>query len=155
MFLLSTLPGGVPGGAAVKEDVQNRLEETFVTKRKNAVYGRLLCGLLAVLMALMLFPARETRAAEGDVARIGDATYETLDEAITAAADGATIELLADATTSGMNLSKNLTIEKAEELTTEPTITFTHQGIALWGISLTFKDCNVVMNGIGSTPYGE
>ena len=126
-----------------------------MTKRKNAVYGRLLCGLLAVLMALMLFPARETRAAEGDVARIGDATYETLDEAITAAADGATIELLADATTSGMNLSKNLTIEKAEELTTEPTITFTHQGIALWGISLTFKDCNVVMNGIGSTPYGE
>ncbi len=126
-----------------------------MTKRKNAVYGRLLCGLLAVLMALMLFPARETRAAEGDVARIGDATYETLDKAIAAAADGATIELLADATTSGMNLSKNLTIEKAEELTTEPTITFTHQGIALWGISLTFKDCNVVMNGIGSTPYGE
>ena len=163
MFLLSTLPGGVPGGAAVKEDVQNRLEETFVTKRKNAVYGRLLCGLLAVLMALMLFPARETRAAEGDgvVARISNADgssytdYATLDEAIAAAADGATIELLADATTSGMNLSKNLTIEKAEELTTEPTITFTHQGIALWGISLTFKDCNVVMNGIGSTPYGE
>ena len=102
MFLLCTLPGGVLGGAAVKEDVQNRLEETFVTKRKNAVYGRLLCGLLAVLMALMLFPARETRAAEGDVAQIGDTTYATLDEAIVAAANGeettVTIELLQSCT---------------------------------------------------------
>lgn len=75
-----------------------------MTKRKNAVYGRLLCGLLAVLMALMLFPARETRAAEGDgvVARISNADgssytdYATLDEAIAAAADGATIEILQD-----------------------------------------------------------
>lgn len=76
-----------------------------MTKRKNAVYGRLLCGLLAVLMALMLFPVRETRAAEGDVAQIVDSEgtildgpFETIDAAIEAAEDGAIIELLQDCT---------------------------------------------------------
>ena len=87
------------------------------------------------------------------VAKIGDATYGTLDEAIADAADGATIELSADCTTEGMNLSKSLTITAAEGLSEKPTVTFTDKGIALWGISLTFKDCNVVMKGIGSTPY--
>ena len=89
----------------------------------------------------------------GNVAKIGDTEYATLDEAIAAAGDGAIIELLGDATTSGMNLSKDLTIQAAEGLSVEPTITFTQYGIALWGKSLTFKDCKVVMNGIGSTPY--
>lgn len=92
-------------------------------------------------------------AAEGDVAQIGTETYATLDEAIEAAVDGDTIELLADATTNGFNLRKSITIEGAEGLESKPTVTFTQYGIALWGIDLTFKDCNVVMNGIGSTPY--
>lgn len=113
---------------------------------------RLLSTLVALCMVLVLFPA-VALAAEGDVAQIGDATYATLDDAVAAAADGATIELLADATTSGLNLSKNLTIQAAEGLETKPTVTFTQYGIALWGKALTFKDCNVVMNGIGSTPY--
>lgn len=97
--------------------------------------------------------------AEGDpeeentsVAKIGDTEYATLDEAVAAAADGGTIELLADATTKGLNLSKDLTIRAAEGAGT-PTITFTQHGIALWGKALTFKNVNVVMTGIGSTPY--
>lgn len=45
------------------------------------------------------------------VAQIGSTTYATLDEAVAAAAEGDVIELLADATTSGLNLSKNLTID--------------------------------------------
>ena len=92
---------------------------------------------------------------DGMVARINGETYVTLDAAIEAATDGATIELLANCTTEGMNLSKDLTITAAEGLSEKPTVTFTDKGIALWGISLTFKDCNVVMKGIGSTPYGE
>ncbi len=92
---------------------------------------------------------------DGMVARINGETYVTLDAAIEAATDGATIELLADCTTEGMNLSKDLTITAAEGLSEKPTITFTHKGIALWGISLTFKNCDVVMKGIGSTPYSE
>ncbi len=90
---------------------------------------------------------------DGMVARINGETYATLDAAIEAATDGATIELLANCTTEGMNLSKDLTITAAEGLSEKPTVTFTDKGIALWGISLTFKNCDVVMNGIGSTPY--
>ena len=130
-----------------------------MTKRKNAVYGRLLCGLLAVLMALMLFPARETRAAEGDVAQIGETTYATLDEAIAAAENddvATTIELLADATTAGMSLYEDLTIVAAEGLASKPTITFTQNGIALGyggnAPALTFKNIDVIMDDIGMTP---
>lgn len=75
-------------------------------------------------------PAAPT--ANGPAAQIGDVTYETLDEAVKAAADGAVIELLGDATTEGLNLSKDLTIQAAEGLTTKPTLTFTKYGIALW-----------------------
>ncbi len=82
-----------------------------------------------------------------NVAQIGEMQYETLDKAIAAAEDGDTIELLADCTTEGLNLSKNLTISGAY------TVTFTKYGIALWGNSLTFKDCTVIMNDVGSTPY--
>ena len=86
-----------------------------------------------------------------NAAKIGKTEYETLDAAIEKAADGATIEVLADCTTAGLNLSKDLTIQGTAE--NKPTITFTDKGIALWGKALTFKNCNVVMNGIGSTPY--
>lgn len=89
--------------------------------------------------------------AETDVAQIGDVTYPTLDEAVTAATDGATITILKDCTTEGLNLSKNLTIAGLDG--TKPTINFTKYGIALWGKALTFENCNVTMKGIGSTPY--
>ena len=80
------------------------------------------------------------------------AEYETLDAAIAEAGNGATIEVLADCTTAGLELRKDLTIQGAESLESKPTITFTDKGIALWG-KLIFKDCKVVMNGTGSTPY--
>lgn len=143
MFLLSTLPGGVPGGAAVKEDVQNRLEETFVTKRKNAVYGRLLCGLLAVLMALMLFPAGTVKA-DDEVAQItkGGVTtpYATLDDAIAAAEDGDTIVLLDNATVS-TTLDKSITIDGQNQYSV--TSTNVRYGFST-GTDLTFR--NVTLN---------
>lgn len=82
------------------------------------------------------------------IVRTGE-EYKTLDEAVAAAADGDTIKLLADCETEGLNLSKNLTIDGEEKYT----ITFTEYGIALWGTALTFRDCTVTMNAIGSTPY--
>lgn len=89
-----------------------------------------------------------------EVARIGTTMYPTLAEAVAAAVDGAVIELLADCTTeNGLNLSKNLTIQAVTGLESKPTITFRKYGIALWGKKLTIQDCNVVMNGVGSTPY--
>ena len=85
------------------------------------------------------------------VAQIGEDKYKTLDEAVADAADRATITLLADCETNGLNLDKNLTIAGSTEETF--TVTFNDKGIALWGKALTFKDCAVRMTGIGSTPY--
>ena len=96
-----------------------------------------------------------TLLSDDNVAKIEENEYPTLDEAVEAAEDGATIELLADATTKGWNLTKSLTITSAPDLAEKPTVTFEKDGIALWGKTLTFKGIDVVMNGVGSTPYGE
>ena len=107
---------------------------------------------LAVFVSLCLlfcFAGVPAFAEEPAAAKIGETTYATLDEAIAAAADGDAVVLLKDCTTEGINLTKNLTIQGSGE----QTVTFTKYGIALWGKALTFKDCKVVMNAIGSTPY--
>ena len=82
------------------------------------------------------------------VAKIGETGYATFDEAVAAAKDGETIVLCKKAETAGLNLSKNLTIDGNGN-----TLKFNDKGIALWGKALTFKNVNVTMNGIGSTPY--
>ena len=53
--------------------------------------------------------------AEGDVARIGDATYASIDEAIENAAAGSTIELLQDVTVS-KTFYKSLTFTGGHKL---------------------------------------
>lgn len=112
---------------------------------------------LFISLALILFPGIvKAEGAEGAVAKISETGvyYETLDEAVAAASDGATIVLLDNATTEGLNLSKNLTIQGEKGENDENyTITFTKYGIALWGKALTFKNVDVIMEGIGSTPY--
>ena len=109
---------------------------------------KLLAILLALIMMLTMIPA----FAEGEVAQIGGIKYATLDEAIEKAADSDTIVLLSDCETAGINLNKDLSIDGGES---KYTVTFNDRGIALWGKSLMFKNCKVVMNGIGSTPYAE
>ena len=59
-------------------------------------------------------------------------TYNTFDEAVAAAEDGAVIVLDTDEATSGLNLSKNLTVDGG---TDKKNLTFTDKGIALWGKS--------------------
>lgn len=83
------------------------------------------------------------------VAEFNGTQYATFDEALAAAkeTDGATIKLLADAETLGLDLHKDLTIDGNGHA-----LKFTDKGIALWGKALTFKNVNVTMNGIGSTP---
>ena len=140
--------GLFPCRAAVQTVTQrNQHKEEYSNMRR-----KLLAGLLTWAMLFSLFPANALAEEETAVARIGETEYETLDEAVETAADGDTIELLGDAETEGLNLSKNLTIRAAEGVTT-PTVTFTTYGIALWGTSLTFENVDVVMEGIGSTPY--
>lgn len=98
-------------------------------------------------------PITDVVTQSGDVAQIGDATYATLDEAIERAQTGGTITLLADCTTAGLDLKEDITIESAQGQTY--TVSFNDKGIALREAALTFKDCTVVMEGIGSTPYTE
>lgn len=76
--------------------------------------------------------------------------YATFDEALAAAkkTDGATIKLLADAETSGLNLDKDLTIDGNGHV-----LKFSDKGIALWGHALVLKNVNASMAGVGSTPY--
>lgn len=81
---------------------------------------------------------------------IDGTTYPTFDEAVAAAADGAVIVLDTDETTSGLNLSKNLTVDGG---TDKKNLTFKDKGIALFGKKLTFKNCAVELKKIGSTPY--
>ena len=94
-------------------------------------------------------------------------SYDSIDKAIQEAADGATVQVIkAEATTKGINLDKNLTIEgvasttkkqdaegNVVETTEKPKLIFEDKGIALWSKSLTFKNMQVVLNNIGSTPY--
>ena len=104
--------------------------------------------LLLAVLTLFTFTLVEVKADEINVAKIGDTEYANLDEAINAATDEATIELLTDAETVGINLNKNITIEGNNK-----TITFNDKGIALWGKKLTFKNTIITMTGVGSTPY--
>ena len=125
---------------------------------------RILSALLTLGMVLTMLPV-SVFATENDGAPTGktvyvdenetpsDIYYTDLDTALAAVSDGDTIKLAHDVTTEGFNLSNSVTIEAAEDLTEKPTITFEDKGIALWGKALTFKNVDVVMNGIGSTPY--
>lgn len=84
------------------------------------------------------------------VAEFNGTQYATFDEALDAAkkTDGATIKLLADAKTAGLELRKDLTIDGNGHA-----LNFTDKGIALWGHALVLKNVNASMAGVGSTPY--
>ena len=129
---------------------------------KTKFTKRLLSWVMAAAMVISMLPisAMASEAGSDPVARIGEHTYETLDEALQAASvntkgDDVTIELLADATTKGWQQNRNLTIKAAEGLTQKPKITFDTEGLALWGVALEFENIDVAMNGIGATPYVE
>lgn len=94
-------------------------------------------------------PEAKTPAASM-VAEFNGTQYASFDEALAVAknTNGATIKLLDNAETAGLNLDKDLTIDGDGK-----TLKFTDKGIALWGKALTFKNVNVTMSGIGSTPY--
>ncbi len=92
----------------------------------------------------------EVAKAGAKVAEFNGTKYASFDEALAVAknTNGATIKLLVDAETAGLNLNNDLTIDGNGHA-----LKFTDKGIALWGKALTFKNVNVTMTGIGSTPY--
>lgn len=157
------------------ESKQNPADET---KPEVAVENKALAEAPAakapVLMTAALAPAPAaptTPMEEDTVATItgqdGTTTqYKSFDEAVSKANNGDTIKVIKDTETAGMNIDKKLTIQgvtktttkpkddgTVEETTVKPKLTFKKQGIALWGTDLTFKDMQVEMEGVGSTPY--
>ena len=82
-------------------------------------------------------------------AKIGDTEYETLDAAINAAQDGATIEIGKDITLdNGLVFAgvSELTIKGAENV--NPTITLNDFGMYLENTNVTFQDIEIVVNAI-------
>ena len=157
------------------ESKQNPADET---KPEVAVENKALAEAPAakapVLMTAALAPAPAAPATpmeEDTVATItgqdGTTTqYKSFDEAVSKANNGDTIKVVKDTETAGMNIDKKLTIQgvtktttkpkddgTVEETTVKPKLTFKKDGIALWGTDLTFKDMQVEMKGVGSTPY--
>ena len=116
-------------------------------------------------------PAEENTAAE-DVATINGKGYKSFDAAVNAAQSGDTIEVIKDATSTGIDLqNKNLTIKGTaqtvttttdsgteEKNTVKPKLKFVAKdgqpkifGITLRGSNLTFQNMDVDMTGASST----
>ena len=118
-------------------------------------------------------PAEENTAAE-DVATINGKGYKSFDAAVEAAESGDTIEVIKDATSTGIDLqNKNLTIKgktvttttdsgTEEKATVKPKLQFVAKdgqpqifGITLRGSNLTFQNMDVDMTGASSTTYNN
>ena len=114
-------------------------------------------------------PAEENTAAE-DVATVNGQGYKSFDEAVEAAKSGDTIEVIKDATSTGIDLqNKNLTIKgktvttttdsgTEEKTTRKPKLQFVAKdgqpkifGITLRGSNLTFQNMDVDMTGASAT----
>lgn len=119
---------------------------------------RLLATLLTLCMVLTMLPTAAF-AADGDVAQIGDTTYATLDEAVEAAEEGATIELLQDCElTKGFN--KTLTFTgTGKKITINKQLTSNGEGWMCFGLYdptrvLTFNGVEVEWNSeVGTAPW--
>ena len=128
---------------------------------------------LAAAPAAPAAPAEENTAAEV-VATIDGKSYTSFDDAVSDAADGATIEVIKDATSTGIDLqNKNLTIKgktvttttdsgTEEKTTVKPKLKFVAKdgqpqifGITLRGSNLTFQNMDVDMTGASSTTYNN
>ena len=118
-------------------------------------------------------PAEENTADEV-VATLNGKDYKSFDEAVKAAESGDTIEVIKDATSTGIDLqNKNLTIKgktvttttdsgTEEKTTRKPKLQFVAKdgqpkifGITLRGSNLTFQNMDVDMTGASSTTYNK
>ena len=90
---------------------QKYYERMIQTMNKSFIGKKLLSLLLSVLMCLSLIPSVAfATIAEGEtatVAKIGEAEYKTLAEAIAAAKDGDTVTLLANCSGDGIRVATN------------------------------------------------
>ena len=93
--------------------------------------------LLALTLILTVIPMAVSAA--DDEAKIGSVLYATLGEAITAAKDGDTVEVLKNCSFAGMTISKNITVKGAAGLDEKPLITLTGSIVPGKDALLTFE----------------
>lgn len=132
--------------------------------------NRIFSFLLTLTLILTVIPMAVSAA--NDEAKIGSVLYATLGDAITAAKDGETVEVLKNCNFAGMTISKNITVKGADGLAEKPLITVgasivpganaapTFEGLRFTsaknvfsftsesaGSALTLKNCDVESNG--------
>ena len=114
---------------------------------KKKTMKRLMSWVLAAAMVVAMLPVSVLGApVGGNVAKIGDTEYATLDEAIKAAADGDTIELLGNAELSSTTFpaNKSLAINGGTE---KYTVNANQAYLNIAG-TVTFENCTVDFHGI-------
>lgn len=114
---------------------------------KKTMVKRLMSWVLAAAMVVTMLPVSVLGAEPGgNVAKIGETEYATLDEAIKAAADGDTIELLGNAELSSTTFpaNKSLAINGGTE---KYTVNANQAYLNIAG-TVTFENCTVDFHGI-------
>lgn len=159
--------------AADKNEQNAAVENKVLAEAPAAKAPVLMTAALAPAPAAPAAPAEENTAAE-DVATLNGKGYKSFDEAVSKANDGDTIEVIKDATSTGIDLrDKKLTIKgktvttttdsgTEEKTTVKPKLKFVAKegqsqiaGITLWGSDLTFQNMDVDMTGASSTTYNK
>ena len=113
---------------------------------KKKMMNRLVSWVMAAAMVVAMLPVSALGAEPGNVAKIGNTEYATLNEAIKAAPDGAKIELLGNAELSSTTFSanKSLTINGGTE---KYTVDANQAYLNIAG-TVTFENCTVDFHGV-------
>lgn len=94
--------------------------------------------LLALTLILTVIPVAVSAA--DDEAKIGTTQYATLGEALTAAKDGDTVEVLKDCNFAGMTVSKNITVKGIGGVEPKPKVTVKASIVPGTNAKLTFEN---------------
>lgn len=115
--------------------------------------NRIFSFLLALTLILTVIPMAVSAA--DDEAKIGSVLYATLGEAITAAQDGDTVEVLKNCSFAGMTISKNITVKGAAGLAEKPLITLTGSIVPGKGALLTFEGLKFYAKGLNDFSFAD
>lgn len=115
--------------------------------------NRIFSFLLALTLILTVIPMAVSAA--DDEAKIGSVLYATLGDAITAAKDGETVEVLKNCNFAGMKISKNITVKGADGLTEKPLITLTGSIVPGKDAALTFEGLKFYAKGLNDFSFAE
>lgn len=163
-----------------KQEAADKNEQNAAVENKALAAAPVAKAPVLMTAALAKAPAAPATPMEEDtVATItgqdGTTTqYKSFDEAVSKANNGDTIEVIKDATSTGIDLqNKKLTIKgktvttttdsgTEEKATVKPKLKFVAKegqsqiaGITLWGSDLTFQNMDVDMTGASSTTYNK